>query len=505
MSEQFISEIFFLCKPSKDGVLDEQKVGAVNRMLSRLYMQHADEMNAPPPEPFPEAAVRFSIFRSQLHRALVQFDAQSKERLLQYLADEALRPVSEAPFFAEAVGPACEAPRDIIQDEMPSAEAMQTYTDGIPVTGPPGHAGRHRKLPACGCGLDAPQLPGLEQLQMPGLNLEAIQASGPYQGAARLATAQYEGASKGVERWLSTAQESETGKQTLKAWGAAKESEMGRQTLEVGQHTLEAAKVYGNLAVESSAQALGQVRGLDWSALAAKPWTEHMLAGQTAALAMLRQLGPEQVEKEKREEMQRDVDLASQHEQEAQRLPPVSTQPHWQQEKPKPLPGRNVSWNSASTAAGSALTSQVSNFSDPLLQDSASQRAEGACPRFGLGSLGSAVQQHEQPAVQPRQAVVRQSSAYSQQSEQPSRKKSLWRFDAGDGAHINIRKAPQINGPHAGGILQPGETFEVSREWLGADNILFLQLADGRGWLFEAKPGVGKMCTRADNLIPDGH
>jgi len=83
----------------------------------------------------------------------------------------------------------------------------------------------------------------------------------------------------------------------------------------------------------------------------------------------------------------------------------------------------------------------------------------------------------------------------------------MWRFDAGDGAHFNIRTAPQVDAPLAGRIMKPGELFEVSREWAGAGGVLFLQLADGRGWLFESKPGVGTMCRRADATadMPHGH
>lgn len=71
-----------------------------------------------------------------------------------------------------------------------------------------------------------------------------------------------------------------------------------------------------------------------------------------------------------------------------------------------------------------------------------------------------------------------------------------WRFDAGDGVHIDIRASPDLDGERTGKFVNPGETFEVSRELRDADGVTFLQLADGRGWLFDRKPGVGVMCAR---------
>jgi hypothetical protein len=74
-------------------------------------------------------------------------------------------------------------------------------------------------------------------------------------------------------------------------------------------------------------------------------------------------------------------------------------------------------------------------------------------------------------------------------------KAKTWRFDAGDGMHIDIRAAPDLDGERTGKWVNTGETFEVSRELRDADGVTFLQLADGRGWLFDSKPGVGVMCV----------
>eukprot|EP00449_Zooxanthella_nutricula_P009942 CAMPEP_0198513768 /NCGR_PEP_ID=MMETSP1462-20131121/16266_1 /TAXON_ID=1333877 /ORGANISM="Brandtodinium nutriculum, Strain RCC3387" /LENGTH=478 /DNA_ID=CAMNT_0044243193 /DNA_START=21 /DNA_END=1454 /DNA_ORIENTATION=- len=73
---------------------------------------------------------------------------------------------------------------------------------------------------------------------------------------------------------------------------------------------------------------------------------------------------------------------------------------------------------------------------------------------------------------------------------------NFWRYDAGDGQSLVVRTVPLIDGPKSDVVLQPGEVFCVSQEKAGADGVLFLELADGRGWAFDQKPGVGKMCER---------
>lgn len=77
---------------------------------------------------------------------------------------------------------------------------------------------------------------------------------------------------------------------------------------------------------------------------------------------------------------------------------------------------------------------------------------------------------------------------------------SYWRYDAGDQEALVVRQTPEIEGQRTETVLQPGEVFCVSTEQLGADGILYLQLADGRGWAFDHKPGVGVMCSRHQQM-----
>lgn len=72
----------------------------------------------------------------------------------------------------------------------------------------------------------------------------------------------------------------------------------------------------------------------------------------------------------------------------------------------------------------------------------------------------------------------------------------LWRYDPGDGHHIDVRAQPSIDGPRVRKRLESGDIFCVSEERQGHEGVLFLHLADGRGWLFDRKPGVGVMCKR---------
>jgi len=51
--------------------------------------------------------------------------------------------------------------------------------------------------------------------------------------------------------------------------------------------------------------------------------------------------------------------------------------------------------------------------------------------------------------------------------------------------------------------MHPQETFKVVEIEAGAGadaSVLFLRLADGRGWLFDEHPDLGRMCSRVRNI-----
>ncbi|CAE8624260.1 unnamed protein product [Polarella glacialis] len=86
---------------------------------------------------------------------------------------------------------------------------------------------------------------------------------------------------------------------------------------------------------------------------------------------------------------------------------------------------------------------------------------------------------------------------------------SKWRYAPHDGCHMDVRAAPMIGGMRSSSILIAGEIFDVCQSLVGADGVLYLKLSDGRGWVFDKKPGVGALCVRCEDsdeeeeLLPD--
>eukprot|EP00930_Biecheleria_cincta_P097727 TRINITY_DN89414_c0_g1_i1.p1 TRINITY_DN89414_c0_g1~~TRINITY_DN89414_c0_g1_i1.p1 ORF type:complete len:631 (-),score=126.60 TRINITY_DN89414_c0_g1_i1:135-2006(-) len=72
----------------------------------------------------------------------------------------------------------------------------------------------------------------------------------------------------------------------------------------------------------------------------------------------------------------------------------------------------------------------------------------------------------------------------------------MWRYEPEDRNHLDIRSVPEIGGQRTSEALLAGEVFRVSQEKVGRDGINYLRLADGRGWVFEKKEGVGTLCLR---------
>lgn len=68
-------------------------------------------------------------------------------------------------------------------------------------------------------------------------------------------------------------------------------------------------------------------------------------------------------------------------------------------------------------------------------------------------------------------------------------------------AAIGFRAEPLFYGRRSKpeGGLRPGQTFLVSEQRIGADGVLHLRLADGRGWVPSRKPEGDVMCTRVDS------
>lgn len=75
-------------------------------------------------------------------------------------------------------------------------------------------------------------------------------------------------------------------------------------------------------------------------------------------------------------------------------------------------------------------------------------------------------------------------------------KARTWRYVPTE-CHMDLRREPKVNGERVRQQLNPGDIFLVSKEKRGSDGITYLRLEDGRGWAFDAKPGIGVMCERA--------
>eukprot|EP00401_Gymnodinium_catenatum_P025929 CAMPEP_0117467904 /NCGR_PEP_ID=MMETSP0784-20121206/5900_1 /TAXON_ID=39447 /ORGANISM="" /LENGTH=824 /DNA_ID=CAMNT_0005261895 /DNA_START=16 /DNA_END=2488 /DNA_ORIENTATION=+ len=72
----------------------------------------------------------------------------------------------------------------------------------------------------------------------------------------------------------------------------------------------------------------------------------------------------------------------------------------------------------------------------------------------------------------------------------------LWVYQPANGMPMDIRSEPRIAGRRTRSKIFPDEKFRVCETLTGEDAVMYLKLADGRGWVFSMKPGVGNMCWR---------
>lgn len=78
-----------------------------------------------------------------------------------------------------------------------------------------------------------------------------------------------------------------------------------------------------------------------------------------------------------------------------------------------------------------------------------------------------------------------------------------WRYIAPDGQErLAIRAYPGIDAPTTGGSLGSGEVFTVNQETPGDNGVLFLRLADGRGWVFNRKSGLSRRRKTRPLCVP---
>lgn len=83
-----------------------------------------------------------------------------------------------------------------------------------------------------------------------------------------------------------------------------------------------------------------------------------------------------------------------------------------------------------------------------------------------------------------------------------------WRYEPFNGKPLVLRAEPRVDGPPTAHELKPGETFSVDQtQRAGQSGVLFMRLADGRGWAFEHVVTVGDqrglMCVPAEAAVAE--
>lgn len=73
---------------------------------------------------------------------------------------------------------------------------------------------------------------------------------------------------------------------------------------------------------------------------------------------------------------------------------------------------------------------------------------------------------------------------------------TLWQYEPFNGQEMDIRTEPRINADRVSHCLSPGDMLQIVEELPGQYGVLFLRLADGRGWVFDRIPGRGRLCER---------
>jgi hypothetical protein len=80
----------------------------------------------------------------------------------------------------------------------------------------------------------------------------------------------------------------------------------------------------------------------------------------------------------------------------------------------------------------------------------------------------------------------------------------LWRCEPKGDVYMALWKEPRAGSEQNVVWLPKGELFQVSQRARGDDGVLYLKLADGRGWAIEQTPGEPAVCVRQDGWRKKG-
>jgi len=243
---------------------------------------------------------------------------------------------------------------------------------------------------------------------------------------------------------------------------------------EATQKTLEAAKTFSSLAIQSSKQVLETAR----------VYGKHALVGMQSFGKQLNVA---------------DVGCCTMHP--GHRLVPQDCQAGENQHCP-----RQQMQEQQEQGDGVQLCVEPERVLDHIPEDELACMASAAhaesracCLQFQVSSLWMPQAEIVAPREKQQSAEAQSLAPTSREVGSTSQEvgsTTAWRFDAGDGLHMDVRSQPDIEASRTGMYLLPGEEFQVSQELKGRGGVLYLRLADGRGWVFESKPGVGAMCFR---------
>jgi hypothetical protein len=75
----------------------------------------------------------------------------------------------------------------------------------------------------------------------------------------------------------------------------------------------------------------------------------------------------------------------------------------------------------------------------------------------------------------------------------------FWKCTPANGRPLEVRVGPRLDAAKTGEMLKPGAIFRVTGTLRTDAGVLFLKLADGRGWVFNNLPGVGLMCSKGSS------
>eukprot|EP00756_Hemistasia_phaeocysticola_P023403 Hpha_TRINITY_DN15889_c3_g3::TRINITY_DN15889_c3_g3_i1::g.191424::m.191424 len=89
--------------------------------------------------------------------------------------------------------------------------------------------------------------------------------------------------------------------------------------------------------------------------------------------------------------------------------------------------------------------------------------------------------------------------------EGPEEERGQWvyKYSPANDIHFDLRTEPSIDAKRSSRKVLSGRVFDVcGRVKEEATGVTYLRLADGSGWAFDFKPGVGVMCEELPDARP---